>query len=239
MRVELLDPRAGDGHVPPPLPCTPAPDDPATLVVDSPWFRGHVRRGADPLTPPWSASMQPLDPEVPPTGLERRVFAMLRMLTCMNVTARGGVALHGATVERDGRAIVFVGRRRAGKTTLVRRLPEGMRSLGDDLALLLPTGDGFVAHGSPFTGRERTAAELGAAPLHRVCVIEQGERTIATPLGARDATRELLRRAFLHVDAPSERQRVVDATLRLVARVPVLRVTIHLETSPWTLEALS
>lgn len=236
LHLELVDAAAHAPEQSPPLPCRPDPNDPSRLVVDSPWFDGHIQIGQ----PLWTARLRPLDPDAPPVGLERRVFSMLRMLTCMSVTARGGIALHGATVVKDGRATVFVGPRRAGKTTLVRRFSSGYASLGDDLALLLPSASGFVAHGSPFTGRERTEAASGSAPLARVCVLKQGERTVAEPMSTADATRELLRRAFLHVDAASERRRVMDAALRVTAAVaPVLRLSIHLDTSPWTLEALS
>lgn len=221
----------------PALPCRPAADDLDDLMVDSPWFDGRVVRGAD----PWTAHLRPLDPDVAPVGTERRVLAMLRMLTCMHTLAAGGLGLHGATVKRAGRATLFVGRRRAGKTTVVRRFSQGLAVLGDDLAVLTPapSGVGFVAHGTPFAGRERTPAVLERAPLARICLIEQAGETRVEPLPAREAAALLLRHAFVHVDAPSERARALDAALRIVGAVPVLRLGVHLSTSPWSLEALA
>lgn len=232
LRVEL--PATRDAAPPPPdLPCRPAPGTPELLLVDAPWFDGVVDRRD------WSARLRPLDPDSPPLGTERRLLAMLRMLTCMHTMAHGGLALHGATVVRGGRATVFLGRRRSGKTTLVRRFSEGMVTLGDDLALLTPDSTGFRAHGSPFSGRERTPAAAATAPLARVCVLEQGEVTAAEPVPPSEAARLVLRHAFLHVDSPTERGLALDAALRLTRAIEVLRLRVHLDTSPWTLEALA
>ena len=63
---------------------------------------------------------------------------------------RGGLPLHCALVERDGRGILLVGRSGVGKSTACRRLPEGWRPLCDDLALVVRLkGGGYAAHPLP------------------------------------------------------------------------------------------
>ena len=63
---------------------------------------------------------------------------------------RGGLPLHCALVEREGRGVLLVGRSGAGKSTACRRLPEGWRPLCDDLALAVRLkGGGYAAHPLP------------------------------------------------------------------------------------------
>lgn len=63
---------------------------------------------------------------------------------------RGGLPLHGALVEHDGRGVLMVGRSGVGKSTACRRLPEGWNPLCDDLSLAVRVpGGGFAVHPLP------------------------------------------------------------------------------------------
>ena len=63
---------------------------------------------------------------------------------------RGGLPLHGALVEHDGRGVLLVGRSGVGKSTACRRLPPRWNALGDDLALAVRRpGGGFAVHPLP------------------------------------------------------------------------------------------
>jgi SynChlorMet cassette protein ScmC len=63
---------------------------------------------------------------------------------------RGGLPLHGALVERDGRGVLLVGRSGVGKSTACRRLPPRWNVLGDDLALAVRRAEGgFAVHPLP------------------------------------------------------------------------------------------
>jgi len=63
---------------------------------------------------------------------------------------RGGLPLHCALVERDGRGVLLVGRSGVGKSTACRRLPPQWNVLGDDLALAVRgPGGGFAVHPLP------------------------------------------------------------------------------------------
>jgi hypothetical protein len=85
---------------------------------------------------------------------------------------KGALLIHGSAVERDGKALIFAGRSGAGKTiTATRFVKAGYRYLGDDCAILSPSGVfGFVqpfnvrftydvegVFGNPFTREERMA----------------------------------------------------------------------------------
>lgn len=63
---------------------------------------------------------------------------------------RGGLPLHSALVERDGRGVLLVGRSGVGKSTACRRLPPRWSVLCDDLALAVRRpGGGFAVHPLP------------------------------------------------------------------------------------------
>jgi SynChlorMet cassette protein ScmC len=62
----------------------------------------------------------------------------------------GGIPLHGALVERNGKGIILAAPGGTGKSTSCRRLPEGFRTLGDDVALAVKTEHGaYHAHPLP------------------------------------------------------------------------------------------
>jgi hypothetical protein len=75
-------------------------------------------------------------PGVDPVRREERVWGIPAAL---GLIARGDVAVHAAAVEIDGRALVFAGPGRFGKTTLAARLlQDGHRVLAEDLSCIRP-----------------------------------------------------------------------------------------------------
>jgi SynChlorMet cassette protein ScmC len=67
-----------------------------------------------------------------------------------STVCRGGLPLHAALVESDGRGILLVGRSGVGKSTACRRLPPGWNVVCDDMALAVQTaGGGFRVHPLP------------------------------------------------------------------------------------------
>jgi hypothetical protein len=92
---------------------------------------------------------------------ERAVENLLRVAVAWLAAARGGLLMHAASIERDGRAFLFFGASGAGKSTLASLSRRG-RVISDDLTLVLPGPDGVLeAIGSPFRGTYR-----GGPPVH-------------------------------------------------------------------------
>ncbi len=82
----------------------------------------------------------------------RGVENILRIATAWLAVVRGGLLMHSACIERQGRAYLFFGQSGSGKSTLSALSRRG-RVLGDDLALILPGAGGRPeAVGSPFRG---------------------------------------------------------------------------------------
>jgi hypothetical protein len=88
--------------------------------------------------------------DVPTTRPGREVIELIRSLVLRNEENTGVVMLHAAVVELDGRAVVVVGPKGAGKTSAALELVlhHGGRMLSGDKALLLP-GDTLTVAGWP------------------------------------------------------------------------------------------
>jgi hypothetical protein len=80
---------------------------------------------------------------------ERGLENYLRTLTASLILDRGGLLVHSAAVVRGGRGYLFFGPSGSGKTT-VTLLSARDTILSDDLAMVLPSDDGFVIAGIPF-----------------------------------------------------------------------------------------
>lgn len=82
---------------------------------------------------------------------ERILDNVARILAARLALESGGFALHAAGVERDGRAYLFAGKSRSGKSTAA-RLAAPARSLGDDFGLVLPGAgaDDWLTAAMPF-----------------------------------------------------------------------------------------
>jgi hypothetical protein len=91
---------------------------------------------------------------------ERAVENITRIAVAWLAARRGGMLIHAACIERDGRAYVFFGQSGAGKSTLAALSRRG-RVLTDDLTLLLPGPGRIEAVGSPFRGTYK-----GGGPVH-------------------------------------------------------------------------
>jgi hypothetical protein len=96
--------------------------------------------------------------------------ALLRILVILLTVERGGgLALHSSAVLWNGRAYLFTGPGGAGKSTAMSRSVEaGAVPLADDLVLLRPQGDKWLAWGPPLEPAFESSpvvAPAGGAPL--------------------------------------------------------------------------
>lgn len=104
-----------------------------------------------------------------PEPVGRILDNVARFLAARAAIDRGGFAMHGAGVLREGRAHVFAGPSRSGKSTAV-RLSRPSPSLGDDFAIVVPDGAGWGVPALPFDNAERIDHEppRGLVPLSTI-----------------------------------------------------------------------
>jgi hypothetical protein len=88
----------------------------------------------------------------------------------------GGVLLHAAAAELDGRAVLFVGPSGAGKSTAVRHTREA-RCFAYDHVALVPTAAGWVAWGLP--GGSAVDAPLAPEPAYPLAAVLRVRRALS------------------------------------------------------------
>ncbi len=168
--------------------------------------------------------------------LGRVVENALRYLVARLAIESGGVALHAAGVEREGRAYILAGPSRSGKTTAVGMLAPA-RSLGDDLAVVLPAGGGWGVPALPFDNSERAPADpprelFPLAGVFRLVKAKEG-RVEKPPLPL--AIASLLACAAFPWAMPDLREKVATQAERLVTGSSFAHLHFALDSNLWPL----
>lgn len=149
----------------------------------------HVAICAEPDDPlSWRAGLTVTDAE-PPARIVENVVRYLMARLCV---AGGGFALHGAGVLRDGRAHLFAGPSRSGKTTAVGLSPG--TSLGDDFSIVVDTTEGWRTTAVPFDNLERPpkSPPTGWIPVAAIWRLERSAETDVRIPAAVQATASLM-----------------------------------------------
>lgn len=164
----------------------------------------------------------------------------LRGVLALLAFRQGGLLIHAAGLLRAGRAFLFSGRSGAGKSTTTRvslDLP-GVAALSDDLVLLMPGPDGWLAQGTPFWNPETPQAlrtgQTACGPLAGLFRLVQDKAVFARPLGPAEAVAGLL--SDLPI-VPVDARRVPALLSRLnnlVAATPVAELHFRPEPSLWS-----
>ena len=137
-----------------------------TVEDGTPFARSyHFALAPDPGGGTWRLALA----DEPDERVERIVENVARFVLARLAAEEGGFALHGAGVLRDGRAYVFAGPSRSGKSTAV-ALSAPWPSLGDDFAVLVPVGPSWLTPALPFDSSEE-APPKPRGDLHPVAGI--------------------------------------------------------------------
>lgn len=144
---------------------------------------------------------------------------------------RGGALLHGCGVRVGRCAWAFPARSGGGKTTLAGNLARisGVRVLSDDTLGLLPTKDGWLLCGTPWSGHpEYALADHG--PLRGIGFLRKGARSTTSPISQSEAIRRTLARLFVPwwIEDGAVRAMSLAASIasRVDARVATLTPTV-------------
>ncbi len=108
----------------------------------------------------------------------------------LRVQDSGGLPLHAALVERDGKGVLLAGPGGSGKSTLCRRLPRPWRALSDDQSLIVRDSQKrYLAHPIPTwsdyllrRSEERWNVEY-CVPLTAIFFVERARCDEVAPIG--------------------------------------------------------
>jgi ABC-type Mn2+/Zn2+ transport system ATPase subunit len=141
---------------------------------------------------------------------------LVRVLLVVELASRGGVLLHASSTVEGGGAYAFFGASGAGKSTLARGFSA---LLSDEIACV--DGEGR-AHRAPFTGERMPPPQPFAAPVRALIAIERGSTLALRSIASSEAVRRVLQ-CVVHVSHDRAlTQRLIENTVRLCERVPVL-----------------
>jgi len=145
-----------------------------------------------------------------------------RVLQVFTLHDRSGLVLHASAVEVDGRAVLFVGRSGAGKSTVAALAARaGATFLADDMIFVEIDDNGAPrAHCLPFLQRNDGLLRPHAVPVAAVYAITQAARDVVRPLDATESLRKTMIATTLSVRHPHFAKASFDLAQRLARLVP-------------------
>lgn len=163
------------------------------------------------------------------------IDAALRVVHTLLLAEEGGFLLHASSVVRNGRAFLFTGVSGAGKTTISQLAPEDATLLTDEISYIRRSGDGYHAYGTPFAGSLQKPGENISAPIAGTFLLDKGRENCVQSIETATAARFLLRNILFFAQDADLVNRVFEAALEFVSRVPVRRLVFAPDKRVWEL----
>ena len=165
------------------------------------------------------------------------IDSVLRILHSILAVPPGGCLVHAASAVRNGSAFVFPGVSGAGKSTLSGLIPSDATLLTDEISYVRPAEGGYRAFGTPFAGNLGAPGKNVSAPLKAVYLLAKGPKNKIDPLSRKEAATALLRNVLFFAKDPELIRTVFETVCRLVASVPVYRLTFLPTPEVWEIIA--
>ena len=132
--------------------------------------------------------------------------------------------IHASAIEKDGKALVFLGTSGTGKSThsrlWLRHIP-GSTLLNDDEPLVRVTDDGKVwLYGAPWSG-STACYRNERAQVSAFVLLQQGPENKLTKMGALEAFKVLMQSAAIFRSGREQREHVVSLIYDVLEKVPV------------------
>lgn len=139
--------------------------------------------------------------------------------------------LHSAVMEMDGEGYAVTAPSGYGKTTHARlwlkAFPGKARIINGDNPIVRKEGEGFVAYGTPFCGKEGYQVNIGV-PLKGFCYLKHGETNSIRRMDSTVAFAQLLREYQCRFTAEYQ-ERHMELLQQFVETVPIYVLTCNLD----------
>ncbi|HTZ40887.1 MAG TPA: SynChlorMet cassette protein ScmC [Syntrophales bacterium] len=162
----------------------------------------------------------------------------------------GGLPIHAALIEREGRGFLISAPGGTGKSTCCRRIPGPWRALSDDLSLVVVDEKGnYRAHPFPtwsdymWRRSEQIWDVQCSLPLEAIFFLEQGTKDEMAPIGKGEAAASVIEAAsqiclsFWRDLAPGERRTsktmIFDNACGLARSIPAFRLRASIDGRFW------
>jgi len=140
---------------------------------------------------------------------EYALDSLMRMFLSWELLSHNGFLLHAASVLRNGRAYIFVGKSGAGKSTVASLSPAGS-VLTDEISLLQRNNGEWRAFGTPFWGEFRAAGHNTSAPVAGVFQLKKARENRTKPLDGAALLRALLPNILFFSSKTEDHQRLLE-----------------------------
>jgi len=167
---------------------------------------------------------------------EYALDSLLRILLTVVLLPRRGFLLHAASIVRDGRAYIFMGRSGAGKSTVASLSPAGS-VLTDEISLLRFSEGSWQAYGTPFWGEFRAAGTNSHYPVTGIYVLSQATHDRIEPLSSKEILRALLPCVLFFTSQKRAHELLLVMLLNLIEQVPCYRLHFRRCADFWRLIA--
>ncbi|TDI45208.1 MAG: hypothetical protein E2P02_07885 [Acidobacteria bacterium] len=142
---------------------------------------------------------------------------------------RGGFLVHACAAVVGGKGLVFAGHSGDGKTTLSHALrAEGLELLSDERVAIKRQEDGFVVHGTPWTGEGEIVSNV-SVPLGGIFVLQQAREHRVRLEASSQIVAELLSRSIVPYYLDDTASRIVTLVHDVAAAVPLGALECSLE----------
>ena len=139
--------------------------------------------------------------------------------------------LHSAVMEMDGEGYAVTAPSGYGKTTHARlwlkAFPDRARIINGDNPIVRKEGEGFVAYGTPFCGKEGYQVNIGV-PLKGFCYLKHGETNSIRRMDSTVAFAQLLREYQCRFTAEYQ-EKYMELLQHFAETVPVYVLTCNLD----------
>jgi hypothetical protein len=197
-------------------------------LLDAPGFSGTI----DLVRAQAALSLDSVTPWV-------QIEHFLRVLYALLAERDGGLMFHaaGLLAPDTGQVYLFIGCSGSGKSTVVRLLSRQLITLNDDLILVRPERQGWLAYGTPFWNTEITerVGQTAHGPVARVCVLVKDVAVHLEPLSSALATAELMANCPVVNGEPTLLPDLLVRCRNLAAVVPVQRLHFRKDPGFWDL----
>lgn len=157
----------------------------------------------------------------------------LRVVFALLVHQAGGILMHTAGIVRDGHAHLLFGHSGSGKTTACRVSAEHYTILNDDLVLLMPQNNDWLAYGTPFWNPTQIKPSNLSAPVAGMYLLRQAPQVSIRELPAGQATAALLSNVPVIPQDPIRSLKLLDTLKALQRRIPVFELSFLPDNSFW------
>jgi hypothetical protein len=157
---------------------------------------------------------------------------LLRILLTWMLLPHRGFLLHAATVIREGRAYLFMGKSGAGKSTVASLAPEGS-VLTDELSLVRREDGIWRAYGTPFWGEFRAGDLNTSAPIAGIFRLVHAEENRVTPLRPVEFLRAMIGNVLFFSRQPADSQRLLNIVSQTAQELPGFTLEFRKDRTFW------